>query len=219
MTFSNTENPELPRKRARNSPRRTRISKEPEARRQEIIETALELFSEKGYEDTTIQDISDRMNVSPGLCYRYFKSKTEIFAATSEYYAMKAMEQLKVPTSKETPAIEKLSLFIKQIFEYVMKHKEFEANYHEETEIRASRLDHVASQMVEIMLPIVEQGIEENVFYCSDVQRTTKFLVFGLIHTFHNDMPDANTEDYIVTFRDFIQDVFSSSLKIKNWNV
>lgn len=219
MKFSNTDNPEFTRKRARNSPRRTRISKEPEERRQEIIETALELFSEKGYEDTTIQDISDRMNVSPGLCYRYFKSKTEIFAATSEYYAMKAVEQLKVPTSKETPAIEKLSLFIKQLFEYVMKYKEFEANYHEETEIRASHLDHVASQMVEILLPIVEQGIEENVFHCTDVRRTTKFLVFGLIHTFHDDIPDTNTEDYIVIFRKFIQDVFSDSLKIKNWNV
>ena len=82
MSFSNTQD-EQPRRRARNSPRRTRISKEPEERRQEIIETALTLFSEKGYENTTIQDISDRMNVSPGLFYRYFKSKTEIFAATS----------------------------------------------------------------------------------------------------------------------------------------
>lgn len=37
-------------RRAPNSPRRTRISKEPEERRQEIIETALELLAEKGYD-------------------------------------------------------------------------------------------------------------------------------------------------------------------------
>lgn len=218
MPFSNTPD-ERPKRRARNSPRHTRISKEPEERRQEIIETALELFSEKGYENTTIQDISDRMNVSPGLCYRYFKSKTEIFAATSEYYAMKAVEQLKVPISKNTSALEKLSLFIQQIFEYVMRHKEFEANYHEETEIRASRLDHVANEMTAIMIPIIEQGITENVFHCEDVKRTTKFLVFGLMHTFHDEIPNDDTGDYIVLFRDFMREVFSDVLKIENWDI
>ncbi|HBE9527544.1 TPA: TetR/AcrR family transcriptional regulator [Clostridioides difficile] len=217
--YNNEDSPERPKRRARNSPRHTRISKQPEERRQEIIETALELFSEKGYENTTIQDISDRMNVSPGLCYRYFKSKTEIFAATSEYYAMKAVEQINVPVAKDTPALEKLSLFIHQIFEYVMKHKEFEANYHEETEIRASRLDHVANEMVITMIPIVEQGISENVFHCKDVQRTTKFLVYGLIHTFHDDISDIDTEDYIILFRGFMQEVFSNILKIENWEL
>ena len=201
MSFSNTQD-EQPRRKAANSPRRTRISKEPEERRQEIIETALTLFSEKGYENTTIQDISDRMNVSPGLFYRYFKSKTEIFAATSEYYAMKAVEQLKVPTSQDTPAPQKLSLFLQQIFAYVMKHKE---------------LDHVANEMAEVMIPIIEQGIAENVFHCKDARRTAKFLVFGLIHTFHDDLPDNNTEDYIILFRDFMREVFSNILKIENW--
>lgn len=212
-----TEN-KTSRPKAKNSPRRVRITKEPEERRLEIIETALELFSEKGYEDTTIQDIVERMNVSPGLCYKYFRSKTEIFAATSEYYAMKAVEQIKVPTSDDTPAIEKLSLFIQRIFEYVMKHKEFEENYHEETEIRASRLDHVAEQMVEIMCPIVEQGVIEGVFDCKDVPNTTKFLVFGLIHTFHAEIPDENAGDYIITFHTFMKDIFSSVLKISEWS-
>ena len=51
------DRPEQPQRKARNSPRRTRVTKDPEARRQEIIETALALFSEKGYENTTIQEV------------------------------------------------------------------------------------------------------------------------------------------------------------------
>ena len=82
-------------------PRRTRIVKDPEERKQEIIETALKLFAEKGYEYTTMQDIAERMNVSQGLCYRYFKSKAEIFAASSDYYARKAVEQIKLPISND----------------------------------------------------------------------------------------------------------------------
>lgn len=131
MSSSTPDTLEQKKQKAGNYNRRTRISKDPKERRQEIIETTLELFSEKGYEDTTIQDIAGKINVSPGLCYRYFKSKTEIFAAASELYALKAVGQIQIPFSDDTPAIKKLSLFIRQIFEYVMKHKEFESVYHD----------------------------------------------------------------------------------------
>ena len=52
-----------------------RISKEPEARKQEILETAMKLFAEKGYEKTSISDIAKEIGVAQGLCYRYFPSK------------------------------------------------------------------------------------------------------------------------------------------------
>ena len=65
---------------------RVRIIKDPEERKQEIIEAALHLFSQKGYEHTTIQDIAKYLNISQGLCYRYFKSKAEISTATADFY-------------------------------------------------------------------------------------------------------------------------------------
>lgn len=204
-----------PERRAINSPRRTRISKEPEERRQEIIKTALELFSKNGYEYTTIQDIAERMHVSPGLCYRYFKSKTEIFAAASEFYASRAVDQIRIPMSEDMPALEKLSLFVQRIFAYVMKHKEFEAGYRGEHEIRASRLDHAAAQMAETMVPIIEQGVREGIFECSDVENTTAFLIYGLLHTFHSRMPEENPEEYIVSFHEFAKNIFKSVLKIQ----
>ncbi len=40
-----------------------RISKPPEVRRQEILDTAMELFAEKGYEDTSMADIARRMPI------------------------------------------------------------------------------------------------------------------------------------------------------------
>jgi len=63
-----------------------RISKEPEVRKQEIIDTAMKLFTQKGYENTSIQDIAKEMNVVSGLCYRYFSSKQEIFYTAMEQY-------------------------------------------------------------------------------------------------------------------------------------
>ena len=63
-----------------------RISKPPEVRRQEILDTAMELFAEKGYEDTSMADIARRMGVVQGLCYRYFDSKRVLFQEAMEQY-------------------------------------------------------------------------------------------------------------------------------------
>ena len=63
-----------------------RISKEPEVRRQEILDTAMSVFMEKGYEAATMRDIAAAMHVVPGLCYRYFESKQVLYDTVIEQY-------------------------------------------------------------------------------------------------------------------------------------
>lgn len=69
-----------------------RVTKDPEIRRQEIIDTAIRLFIEKGYEQTSMLDITKSINVSPGLCYRYFKSKEEIYQAALAAYVSQGVD-------------------------------------------------------------------------------------------------------------------------------
>lgn len=64
----------------------SRQSKNPDIRKQEIINTAFQLFLDKGYDKTSMLDISKKMGVSQGLCYRYFKSKEEIYDIAIEQY-------------------------------------------------------------------------------------------------------------------------------------
>ncbi len=57
-------------------------NKYPEKTRILIIETATKLFLEKGYENTTIQDIIDNLGgLTKGAVYHHFKSKEEILDA------------------------------------------------------------------------------------------------------------------------------------------
>jgi len=63
-----------------------RVSKAPEVRRQEILETAMKLFTEKGYEATSMRDIAQACGVVAGLCYRYFDSKQKLFQEATEAY-------------------------------------------------------------------------------------------------------------------------------------
>ena len=70
-----------------------RVTKEPEVRKQEILDTALKLFGENGYEKTSITDIAKAIGVAQGLCYRYFPSKEALFDSAIEQYADMLVEQ------------------------------------------------------------------------------------------------------------------------------
>ena len=60
-------------------------NKYPEETVERILDTAQRLFLEKGYEQTTIQDITDNLGgLSKGAIYHHFKSKEEIIDAVSD---------------------------------------------------------------------------------------------------------------------------------------
>lgn len=60
-------------------------NKYPEITINRILDTALELFLEKGYEKTTIKDIVDSLkDLSKGAIYHHFKSKESIMEAVTE---------------------------------------------------------------------------------------------------------------------------------------
>ena len=61
-----------------------RTVKEPDVRKKEILEGAIRVFARNGYDRTTISDIAKELNISQGLCYRYFSSKEDIYRAAIE---------------------------------------------------------------------------------------------------------------------------------------
>jgi AcrR family transcriptional regulator len=58
-----------------------RKQREKEQMRKLILEAAKDIFLEKGYYQTSIRNIADRIEYSPGTIYLYFKEKDEIFYA------------------------------------------------------------------------------------------------------------------------------------------
>lgn len=64
-----------------------------EERRKDILEVALGIFVENGFNGTRMQEIAKRCNLSYGLVYHYFPSKEAIFTALVDM-ALDAAEQL-----------------------------------------------------------------------------------------------------------------------------
>lgn len=196
----------------------SRTIKNPEERKQEIIATALELFTEKGYDNTTIQDIADKLGVATGLCYRYFKSKQDIFRATSEYYAQQAIGHLYTSDVSNITPIEELNLIVKSLLEFALKHNEFEASYHKEPEISANRLDQLSMQIVDRMITVIEKGCEQKAFICKDIKNTAIFLTFGIMHMIHLEMPTTGAKEYIVSYIPLIKELCINVLRVKDKN-
>lgn len=60
-----------------------RKKREKEQRRQQIMLAAKKLFASKGFSRTTVEEIANEAELSPGTLYLYFKNKDELFAALS----------------------------------------------------------------------------------------------------------------------------------------
>lgn len=53
----------------------------PERRRTQILDAARACFRERGFKQTTIEEICAEARISPGMLYRYFDAKADIVAA------------------------------------------------------------------------------------------------------------------------------------------
>lgn len=57
-----------------------------EQARQRIVETALQVFVERGYHKTTMDDIAEKLGVSKGAIYQYFKGKDQLFTEVISFF-------------------------------------------------------------------------------------------------------------------------------------
>jgi len=58
----------------------------PAERIAEILATAFEVFSERGYDNTPVSEIADRVGVVEGTIYKYFESKRELLIKVLEHW-------------------------------------------------------------------------------------------------------------------------------------
>lgn len=69
----------------------TKRARRPEARPDEILDAALEVFSEQGFAGARVEDIATRAGISKGAVYLYFDSKHEMLKALVRRLAERVM--------------------------------------------------------------------------------------------------------------------------------
>ncbi|GAB3225848.1 TetR/AcrR family transcriptional regulator [Algoriphagus aestuariicola] len=80
-----------------------RKERDKEELREKILVAAKSLFLEKGVEKTSIRNIADQIEYSPGIIYHYFRDKNEIFHALHQGGFSQMMEKMQVLRSVRNP--------------------------------------------------------------------------------------------------------------------
>src|SRR3954470_20836520 len=62
-------------------------TRDPEGTRSRILDAALDAFSNKGYHDTSVDEIVDRSQTSKGAVYFHFPNKQRLFLALVDKFA------------------------------------------------------------------------------------------------------------------------------------
>lgn len=92
-----------------------RKEREKEEMRSKILDAAKALFLEKGFEKTSIRNIADKIEYSPGTIYLYFKDKNELFY---ELHIL-AFQQLMIALTPKTPPQTAFEGLIKMGIDYI----------------------------------------------------------------------------------------------------
>ena len=87
-----------------------------DARRRQILDAAIECFSEQGFHRATMHDIVQRSGLSAGAIYRYFESKDELIQAIIDERHARELSLISAAASGEDGLGENLHQLILTFF-------------------------------------------------------------------------------------------------------
>jgi AcrR family transcriptional regulator len=105
-------------------PKKKRVTKAPDVRREELLQEASALFLEKGVSNTGIGDITDRTGVARGTFYLYFTSKEVLVSELWQRYVagfMSLTDDL-VADDGESGNPDILIEFLTRLAEHALRH-------------------------------------------------------------------------------------------------
>lgn len=93
-------------------------------KRQEIIAQAIRVFSQKGYHQTKVADITQSLKISTGTFYLYFKNKRELFIDVVDDIFYNIVGQASDAIKEENDFFERLKIRGKVFYENYSKYSE-----------------------------------------------------------------------------------------------
>jgi AcrR family transcriptional regulator len=150
-------------------------------RKAELVEIAETLFLEKGYNETSIEDILDASSLSKGGFYHYFKSKEEVLSESIKMLMQNTRLELEpIVNNEELDALSKLKLFWERK-NAVKKHKKKYAAYlgmlMKSDFLLYKFYVTLAQEYVDLFAKIIEQGAKEGVFKVKYPRETADILL------------------------------------------
>ncbi|KUO97128.1 TetR/AcrR family transcriptional regulator [Ferroacidibacillus organovorans] len=132
-----------------------------------IFRAAVDVFSERGFEKATMDEIAAKARVAKGTIYYHFKSKEELFVFLVEQGTELLHENVLSHLTEEMDAQEKIREIIRAQLAFFTAYRDFCIIILRETwgdEARHREFRRMLVHYVHSIRQVIEQGIEEQVF-------------------------------------------------------
>jgi AcrR family transcriptional regulator len=190
--------------------------------RQEILEVALDLFSERGYHNVSMEEIARKAEFSVGTLYTFFHNKEELYKAMVLEKAEEFHNTLIKSLSISGNEYKKIKTFVDSLINVFMKNLKFVRIYLTETrgipfKLKAGLDEKIKAQYEDILRKLADifsAGIGNNIFKRIDPYLlavaldgiTSSFLVQYLEH------PDEHPFDADLILSIFFDQVYEGGL-------
>jgi len=195
-----------------------RWARRKEARPQELLAAALDLFVERGYAATRLEDVAGKAGVSKGTLYLYFANKEELFKAVVRESMVPLLSEAEETLDQyeghgaqlfrefilewwKRIGDTKLSGITKLIMAESGNFPEVAKFYHEE----------VISRINAIIMQMLERGIARGEYRDIDIASASKVIVAPIImlmmwkHSFQAfQIESTSPQDYLDCFIDLL---------------
>ena len=132
--------------------------------KRKIFETSMKLFAEKGYDATSIEEITATVGVAKGTLYYHFSSKEEIFQFLVEEGVKLLKNSIAIKTDKLTSSIDKIKAIVLIELKVLVKYESFMTIILSEiwgTGQRSKMCRDYVFEYIQMIQEIVEEGIKK----------------------------------------------------------
>ena len=156
-------------------------------KREIIIESAIKLFSDKGFEGTSVRQIAADAGVNVAMINYYFESKEKLFESVVEHRTsfLKGIFA-ELVNNKDLSPIEKIDIIIDQTIERKFSNSHFHHLLHRELSLDyrpqlRDAISNILLRNIDSVKTIIKNGIKDGTFQPVDIELTITTML-GTIH-------------------------------------
>lgn len=163
--------------------------------RNQILEAAAQIISEKGYHAASMQDIAQAVQLQKASLYHHISSKQEILVVLLDRALDMLIERMQRVVEQDLPPDEKLRQAMRSYLETLAEHRDLAAvllleHRSLDPDMRRRHIPR-RDRFEQLWRQIVEQGVAEGIFECQHPGLVVKALLGVLNWTIMWYRPDG----------------------------
>ena len=174
-----------------------------ERRKKELLKIAYRMFIEKGYDNTSIDEIIAEAGIAKGTYYYHFPSKEATLEAVTDMMIGEEAERAKAVVAAPIPVPQKIVAVIMNMrplqeesgIAVTLKRSE-KIVMHEKINMR------LLEAVVPILTEVVKEGISQGIFNCNYIEERVKIIIIICQRVFDSG---SFTERDIAVFIDMVE--------------